>query len=62
MQFNLHDIIESHDLHHLDNPFTPKEIEAVVKKIPPDKAPGPGGFNGHFLKKIGPLLNWSLSN
>jgi hypothetical protein len=52
MQFNLHDIIESHDLHHLDNPSTPEEIEAMVKEIPPDKAPGPDGFNGHFLKKM----------
>jgi hypothetical protein len=51
MQFNLHDMIEAQDLHHLDNPFTPEEIEAMVKGMPPDKAPGPDGFNGHFLKK-----------
>jgi hypothetical protein len=34
------------------NPSTPEEIESMVKEIPPDKAPGPDGFNGHFLKKM----------
>jgi hypothetical protein len=56
MQFKLHDMIEAHDLHHLDSPFTPEEIEAVVKEMPPDKAPGPDGFNGHFLKKCWPTI------
>jgi hypothetical protein len=62
MQFNLHDMIEAHDLHHLDSPFTPKEIEAVVKEMAPDKAPGPDGFNGHFLKKCWPIVKLEFIN
>jgi hypothetical protein len=28
------------------------EIDQIVKSMPPDKAPGPDGFNGLFLKKL----------
>ena len=31
-------------------PFTNEEIDQVVRTMPPDKAPGPDGFNGQFLK------------
>ena len=31
-------------------PFTNVEIDQVVRTMPPDKAPGPDGFNGQFLK------------
>jgi hypothetical protein len=34
----------------LSAPFTHAEIDEVIKKIPVDKAPGPDGFNGMFLK------------
>jgi hypothetical protein len=37
MQFQLQDIIESHDLLHLDNPFINDEIEAVIKEIPSNR-------------------------
>jgi hypothetical protein len=56
MQFQLQDIIESHDLLHLDNPFTNDEIEAVIKEIPSDRAPGPVGFNEHLLKQSWPTV------
>ena len=36
----------------LTKPFELKEIEQVVKDLPIDKAPGPDGFNGLFLKKV----------
>ena len=34
----------------LSLPFTKEEIDKVVKEMPADKAPGPDGFNGQFLK------------
>jgi hypothetical protein len=37
----------------LTRPFEAKEIEEVIKEIPIDKAPGPDGFNGLFLKNAG---------
>jgi hypothetical protein len=35
----------------LVNPFQAKEIGAIVKQMRVDKAPGPDGFNGLFMKK-----------
>ena len=35
----------------LVEPFSTKEIEGIVKHMKTDKAPGPDGFNGLFLKK-----------
>jgi hypothetical protein len=46
---------EEHDLEDLDAPFTMQEIEAVIKDIPSEKAPGPDGFMGCFYKKC-----WSI--
>jgi hypothetical protein len=51
MHFSLPQIVQSHDLSHLDEPFTMEEIEAVVREMPTDRAPGPDGFNGIFMKK-----------
>ena len=39
------------DLDQLVLPFTSEEIEGIVKEMKTDKAPGPDGFNGLFLKK-----------
>jgi hypothetical protein len=36
--------------------FNKTEIDAVVKALPSDKAPGPDGFNTDFLKKYWPLI------
>ena len=35
--------------------FGKDEIDAVVKGLPSDKAPGPDGFNTDFLKKCWPI-------
>jgi hypothetical protein len=51
MLFPLAQIVQSHDLAHLDDPFTLEEINDVVKEMPTDRAPGPDGFNGLFMKK-----------
>jgi hypothetical protein len=38
-------------LEDLSAPFTKQEIDEVIKCMPVDKAQGPDGFNGLFLKK-----------
>ncbi|CAN6253637.1 unnamed protein product [Urochloa humidicola] len=44
-----------HDLAHLDAEFTEQEVHDVVKEIASEKAPGPDGYIGLFLKE-----SWSL--
>lgn len=57
MLFNLSDLIEPvSDLDTLVDPFQRDEIDQIVKRMPSDKAPGPDGFNAHFLKKCWHLL------
>ena len=52
MLFNLEDLVNKHnDLDELVQPFSRKEIDNVINKMANDKAPGPDGFNGMFLKK-----------
>ena len=51
MKFNLDRIIKKVDgLDELTVPFTTEEIDNVIKLMPADRAPGPDGFNGAFLK------------
>jgi hypothetical protein len=52
MFFNIQDLVQQHDLHHIETPFTREDIDNVVKRLPTDKAPGPDGFNGLFIKKV----------
>lgn len=48
---NLANLISPHeDLSSLEAPFSRAEIDAVVKGVPSDKAPGPDGFNNNFIK------------
>ena len=52
MHFDLQSLITPRtSLQPLVEPFEIEEINSIVKKMPTDKAPGPDGFNGLFLKK-----------
>jgi hypothetical protein len=51
MHFDLSSLIEpTPGLQELSTPFTTEEIDEVFRTMPIDKAPGPDGFNGKFLK------------
>ena len=57
MHFDLANLIQSTvDLDFLVSPFTTEEIDHIVKVLPIDKAAGPDGFNGLFLKKCWPVI------
>jgi hypothetical protein len=49
-----------HDLEDLDAPFTEQEIEAVIKEMPSEKAPGPDGFIGSFYKQCWSVIKHDL--
>lgn len=44
------------DLAHLELDFTEEEVQGVVLDLACDKAPGPDGFIGTFLKKSWPAI------
>lgn len=51
VQFDLVSVMTRVDgLEDLSIPFTHEEIDNVVKEMPSDRASGPDGFNGCFLK------------
>jgi hypothetical protein len=56
--FNFEDYIHPMaDLGTLSDPFTREEIDNLISDLPTDKAPGPDGFTGLFVKNVGPLLD-----
>jgi len=61
MLFDLNRIINIDiDLSCLILPISRAEIDRVIKLIPNDKALGPHGFNGLFLKKCWPIIKESF--
>jgi len=57
---DLQDLLPQHDLQDLVIPFSWNEIDEVAKSLPIDKAPGPDGFNGHFIKKVWSLIKYDF--
>lgn len=52
MLFNLEQLVQPrNDLESFSSSFSTLDIDEVIKHMPSDKAPGPDGFNGLFLKK-----------
>jgi len=43
--------LQQHNLQDLENEFTEGEMKAVIEDIAAEKAPGPDGYIGVFLKK-----------
>lgn len=59
MEFDLHSLVpnfEGEGLDSLVSPFLITEIENIIKDMPTNKAPGPDGFNGVFIKKCWPII------
>ena len=53
--------IKNSEMENLNRPITADEIEAVIKKLPTHKSPGPHGFTGEFYKafkeELTPILH-----
>ena len=58
MKFDLPRLIKKIDgLDELTVPFTVDEIDHVIKMMPADRAPGPDGFNGDFIKACWDIIS-----
>lgn len=56
--FHLPSILQNDiSLADLELPFLKEEIDNVIKEIPADKAPGPDGFNGAFVKNYWDIIS-----
>jgi hypothetical protein len=53
MVFDLSSLLEAQDFKVLILPFTRQELDDIVEDLPLDKAPGPNGLSGSFLKNLG---------
>ena len=44
--------LNQEEIENLNRPTTSMEIKTVIKNLPTNKSPGPGGFTGEFYQKI----------
>lgn len=59
IEFDLESLVsvsDDVDMSGVVSPFLVSEIESIIKNMPSDKAPGPNGFNGVFIKKCWPII------
>ena len=42
--------LNQNQVNHINNPITPKEIEALIKSLPTKKSPGPDEFSAEFYQ------------
>jgi hypothetical protein len=54
--------IQRHDLAFLDAEFEEEEVWAAIKDTPGDRAPGPDGFTGTFLRVCWPTIKEDIMN
>ncbi|WVZ69500.1 hypothetical protein U9M48_018274 [Paspalum notatum var. saurae] len=52
--------LRRHDLSLLDAPFSEQEIKRAIDLLPGDKAPGPDGFTGLFLKTCWDIIKGDI--
>src|SRR5207237_2686108 len=55
-------VAQAQNLEELSVDFTHEEIDKVIAKLPVDKAPGPDGFNGQFLKSCWHIIKADFYN
>ena len=42
--------VKKEEIENMNRPITSNEVETVIKNLPPNKSPGPGGFTGEFYQ------------
>jgi hypothetical protein len=52
--------LQRHDLSHLEEPFTEKEVHDVIMEMHSEKAPGPDVYIGRFFKSCWNIIKGNL--